>query len=311
MTHPFALLVALLAGLVLASCGPASTPPSVNPSSAEASAMPISSESLAPSTTPEPSDVATPRPTPVDGSLLVPGFVTINADALTVRQGPGLDAEPVMDRSACIDNPNPCEHPFWLGNDRGYLWAYVLDGPVTADGYQWYLVATEMVTPQEGSVYPRAVGWVAFGDGEDDWLIPDERSCPSDPIQLAAVTNLALTKLEMLDCLGSRELTLRGWLPALGSSEDDSALIAECRNQHPWLTCGSLYDDLRPTNTELGDANYLEFVIDPESGVVVPDRGQWVTVTGAFDHPEAAKCGDTAAVLICRFSFVLTSINPG
>src|SRR5699024_6244243 len=138
---------------------------------------------------------------------------------------------------------------------------------------------------------------------------PDERSCPSDPIELADVTNLALTKLEMLHCLGSRELTLHGWLPALGSSEDDSALIAECRRQHPWLTCGSLYDVIRPVSTGLGDPNYLEFVIDPDSGVVVADRGQWVAVTGRFDHPDAQTCGDTDAVLICRFSFVLTSIE--
>lgn len=311
MPRRFALFVALLTGLGLASCTSAPAPPSVNPSTDEASATPIVSESLAPSATPEPSAAATPQPTPVAGQLPVPGFVTVNADALTVRQEPGVDAEPVIDRSTCIDNPNPCERPFTLGRDRGYLWGYVFDGPVSVDGYAWYLLATEMNTEHQASVWPEAVGWVAYGDGEDAWLVADERSCPGEPIELAEVTNLALTKLEVLHCLGDQQVTLHGWLPALGSSEDDSALIAECRHQHPWLICGSLYDVVRPVNTELGDPNYLEFVIDPESGVVVPDHGQWVTVTGAFDHPDAASCGDTADILICRFSFVLTSINPG
>lgn len=309
MPRTLAVLVALVTGLLLASCGSAPAPPSASPTSAEASSTPIVSESV-PSATPEPSEADTPQPTPVAGQLPVPGFVTVSADALTVRQEPGVDAEPVIDRSTCIDNPNPCERPFTLGRDRGYLWGYVFDGPVNADGYAWYLLATEMNTEHQASMWPEAVGWVASGDSEDAWLVADERSCPDEPIELAEVTNLALTKLEMLHCLGDRQVTLHGWLPALGSSEDDSALIAECRNHRPWLTCGSLFDVVRPANTELGDANYLEFVIDPEAGIVVPARGQWVMVTGAFDHPDAASCGDTAAILICRFSFVLTSIDP-
>jgi hypothetical protein len=245
----------------------------------------------------------------VAGQLPVPGFVTISADALLVRQEPGLDGEPVIDRSTCIDNPNPCERPFTMGNDRGYLWGYVFDGPISADGYAWYLIATEMNTEHHASTYPESVGWVAFGDGEDEWLIPDERPCPDEPIELADVTNLALTKLEMLHCLGGRELTLRGWLPALGSSEHDPDLIAECRDQNPWLTCGSLHDLIRPSSSDLGSAEYLDFMVDPASTVVVPRRGQWVNFTGAFDHPDADTCGDVAAVLVCRFTFVLTSIE--
>jgi hypothetical protein len=237
--------------------------------------------------------------------------VTISADALTMREEPGLHGAPLIDRSACIDNPNPCERPFTLGNEWGYLWAYLVDGPISADGYDWYLAATEMNTEHRASVYPTAVGWVAAGDGQDEWLVADERSCPSEPIALADVTNLALTKLEMLHCIGGRELTLSGWLPSLGASEDDTDDIAECRAHTHWLNCASLYDIISPTPRDwAGDANYLEFVINPASDAAMPDRGQWVTVTGAFDHPDAAACGDMAAVLICRFSFVLTSISP-
>jgi hypothetical protein len=218
----------------------------------------------------------------------------------------------VIDRSTCIDNPNPCERPFTMGSGRGYLWGYVFDGPVSADGYQWYLIATEMNTKHHGSIHPEAVGWVAFGDGEDEWLVPDERSCPAEPIELADVTNLALTKLEMLHCLGSQELTLRGYYPALPVGESDRAEdFAECRKHSPWLMCGSIFDHLRPIQAGWGgNADYLDVVVDPSSDVVMPERDQWVIFTGAFDHPDAAACGDVAAVLICRFSFVLTSIEP-
>jgi len=259
--------------------------------------------------------VATPGPpsTPVAGQLPIPGFVTVSADALLVRQEPGLDAEPVIDTSTCIDNPNPCERPFTLGADRGWLWAYLYDGPVSADGYDWYLAATEMNTPQHASTFPEAVGWVAAGDGEDAWLVPDERSCPSDPIELADVTNLALTKLEMLHCLAGQELTLRGWFPPPPQGEQDQTdLIAECRERSPWLMCASVFDVIRPVQAEwAGNADYLDFVVDPSSDLVLPERGQWVTLTGAFDHPDATSCGDAAAVLICRFAFVLTDIEPG
>jgi hypothetical protein len=307
--------IALLMIWVLASCAsaPASSSTdsvsSVAPASPAVSASPTASvASAAPSAHPTPAAT----PTPAAGQLPVPGFVTISADALTVRQEPGLDGEPVVDTSTCIDNPDPCERPFTLGADRGYLWAYVFDGPVEADGYAWYLLATEMNQPDRASTYPEAVGWVASGDAADAWLVPDERTCPSEPIELADVTNLALTKLEMLHCLGDRELTLRGWLTAPPPGEDDTDLIAECRQREPWLRCGSLFDFLRPEEAEwAGDANYLDFVLDPGSDVVRPERGQWVTVTGAFDHPDAEACGDVAAVLVCRFSFVLTSIRPG
>lgn len=303
-----------LIALILASCTsgspPASASASADPSPPGQTGTPVASGTAPPSATAEPSPV--PSPSAAAGRLPVPGFVTIDADALTVRQEPGLDGEPVIDGSACIDNPNPCERPFTLGADRGYLWAYVLEGPISADGYDWYLVATEMNTPQHASLYPEAVGWVAFGDDEDEWLVVDERSCPSEPIELADVTNLALTKLEMLHCLGDRELTLRGWLPALGSSEDDADLIAECRERLHWLNCGSLYDHLRPAEGSwAGNADYLDFVIDPASDLVAPERGQWVTVTGRFDHPDAESCGDAGTVLVCRFSFVLSAIEPG
>lgn len=312
--------LAMLTLVLLASCSqpagtasaPASTTPSAPPSSApsasDAPASAPASVEATPSATPSPTPSPTPQPTPLAVNLPVPGFVTVSADALLVREAPGLAAAPLIDRSNCIDNPNPCERPFTLGNKWGYLWGYVFDGPVRTDGYDWYLLATEMNTPQRASTHPSAVGWVAAGDATNAWLVADDRPCPSEPIELADVTNLALTKLEMLHCIGDQQLTLTGWLPGLPSSEDDPDM-SECRETYHWLTCGSIFDLIRPVERGwAGNADYLDFVIDPSTDVVVPERGQWVTVIGAFDHPEAADCGDVAAVLICRFSFVVSSI---
>jgi hypothetical protein len=302
---------ALLTALVLVSCASVSASPSARPQASEdVPSLSASASAPEPSATTAPS--AAPTPAPIAGQLPVPGFVTVHADDLLIREEPGLDGKPLVDRSACIDNPNPCERPFTLGTTYGYLWAYLFDGPITADGYDWYLAATEMNTEHHASIWPNAVGWVAAGDGEDAWLVADQRSCPQEPIELAEVTNLALTKLEMLHCLGDKELTLRGWLPAQGADEDPDASLAECRTNFPWLMCAPLLDIVRTVERGwAGNADYLDFVIDPSSDVVVPERGQWVTLTGAFDHPDADTCGDVAEVLICRFSFVISAIQPG
>lgn len=217
----------------------------------------------------------------------------------------------MLDTSGCIHAQGSCEQPFMLGTVSGFKWVYLFDGPVNADGHEWYLAATEMNTEEHASTYPEAIGWVAAGDGEDAWLVPDERSCPAEPIELADVTNLALTKLEMLHCLGGEELTLHGWYPPLPPGESE-ANLDECRASAPWLRCSSVLGMIRVVESSwAGDADYLDFVIDPASGVVMPARGQWITVTGTFAHPAATECGDEAEVLLCRLQFVLTRAEAG
>ena len=232
-----------------------------------------------------------------------------------MRHDPGVNGEPVTTADACIDNPDPnCLRPLLLGTERGYRWLYLFDGPVEVDGYAWYLAATEMNTETHASTHPEGVGWVASGDEADAWLVPDtERSCARPPIELADVTNAALTKLEMLDCFGNQQLVLRGWYPALPPDGGEVPAEAErCRAQYGWLACGSIFDILTPEERPwAGDANYLDFVVAPDAGVSMPARAQWITVTGSFDHPAADACGGPGAVLICRYTFVVTAVEPG
>jgi hypothetical protein len=232
-----------------------------------------------------------------------------------MRRDPGTDGEVIKTADGCIDNPDPnCARPLLLGAESGYRWLYLFDGPVEADGYTWYLAATEMNTEAHASTYPEGVGWVASGDEADAWLVPDtDRSCPRPPIELADVTNLVMTKLEMLHCFGNQELTLRGWYPTLPRDAIEDPVQAEsCRAHYGWIACDSIYDILSPEErTWVGDAHYLDFVIDPAVGVSMPARGQWVTVSGSFDHPAADSCGGPGAVLICRSTFAVTTADPG
>jgi hypothetical protein len=271
---------------------------------------PAETASATQASTPTPTATPAPPSGGIGGDITVPGVARVTADQLLIRREPGLTAEPVMTAEACIDNPDPnCRKPFMLGTERGYVELYVFDGPRQADGYDWYLAATEMLTEERSSAYPEAVGWVAAGDEADAWIVAAPRDCPSQPVELADVTNLSMTRLERLHCVGRQALTFRGWYPELPPGEEEpTAYLEDCREELGWLPCESIFDILRPeTGSWAGDADYLDFVIDPAAGVRMPARNQWVEVTGSFDHPAASTCGDVGAVLICRFTFVVTS----
>jgi hypothetical protein len=270
--------------------------------------QPSASSVLGETASAAPTSSATPAQ--ADAELIVPGFATVTADRLLIRQEPGLTGEPLVNGNFCIDSPDPnCARPFVLGTASGYVELYVFDGPVTEEGYVWYLVATEMNTETHGSAFPEAVGWVAAGDDVDAWLVSASRSCPNRPVELADVTYLSLTRLEMLHCFGRQLLTLRGWYPSLPSGEQESNPDLEaCRMERGWLPCYSIFDILRPEEgTWAGDAHNLVFAVDPDAGVTMPARSQWVEVTGSFDHPAASTCGDVAAMLNCRATFVISS----
>jgi hypothetical protein len=224
------------------------------------------------------------------------------ADELLLRAEPGRSSEPV--REICIDSPVPCQ-PVVLrsGEDRELV--YLLDGPVAADGYEWYLGAVH----SENSLYPAHYGWMAAGDDADPWLAPVSPACPDEPIELSDVTYSAIGRLPLLDCVGDRELALRGWYPAGPPGEVSSQECVKPQD-HPFCHFGA--DLLRPVQAPwAGDANNLGWFGDPAAGLTRPPSDTWIQVIGRFDHPAAVQCGDTPeARMSCRLDFVVSWMTP-
>lgn len=271
----------LIGSLVLTACGASSTgspPRGPTRSSTE--------PSLA--RTPVPAETATASPMPTrrpsgSGVLTVEGFAEVVADRLQVREAPGLSADVV--EMPCIGCPVASGGiPMVIGRDGlpQLTSVYLLDGPVQADGYAWYLVAEDLAIPE-----PEVLGWVAAGDLEDPWLVPRDVTCPEEPIELADVTFKANRPLVLLYCLGGRELTLRGY----------------------YVVWAAVFRELWVEEVPWADStDYLTFELAPGMGSM-PEDWRWIEVTGEFDHPSAAKCGDgtPGSDLRCRIAFTVTS----
>jgi len=275
---------------------------------ADASQVPSASASpsASPSSTPPASatgavESATPSRAP--GFLRVEGFASVVVDRLNMRLEPGLDADVV--REFIADCPPPC-FPLQVGSDTRYSELYLLDGPVQADGYAWYLAATV----SEYALTTEYIGWVAAGDEDGAWLVPHEPDCPQPPIELSDLTYPSLSRFEAIACFGGEALTVRGWYVDLPA---DAEPPGQCANEPAWLVCGWGYHMLRPQPSGwYGGGNNLPMKVDPASNIQMPPRGNWVLVTGMWDHPGAQACGsdaqeDVAFRLTCRMEFVVTS----
>jgi hypothetical protein len=230
------------------------------------------------------------------------------ADAVVVREAPGRQSAFIP--LNCYMAQPPCGQLF-LGQDSGYESVYLLDGPVAADGYDWYLAATDAGGPD-----PEYIGWIPAGDAAGPWVVGAPPDCPQEPIELADVTLSAMTPLARLTCLSGMELTLRGWFPAPPPPDGVSSETCQVIEEQP-MFCGFGYDTLRPGQAPwAGNANYLEFNVETAAGLTQPERPGWVTVRGQVDHPAALECppryeGDIGAVLRCRVDFVVTAISSG
>jgi hypothetical protein len=282
-----------IAAIVLAGC--ASTPQASVPSSSE----PIETATASP----PPSGAASPTvaPSSLAGSgVRALAFADVVVDRLTVRSAPGVDSPPLL--SFCVDAPGGCP-PAEIGREYMHTLVYVLDGPTEADGYAWYLVATD----REGSTEPEYVGWVASGDAEDAWLVYREAACPEAPVELADVTFTGMSRLTALHCLGGQEITLTGYYTEPAPGEP---LTGDCSAEPGWLICTIGTHILRTVEAPwAGDGNHLQLHLHPELGPMPPRPG-WVEVTGMFDHPDAAECAAAGAELFCRMGFVVTSARP-
>jgi len=267
---------------------------------------PVTTARPSPSPTAQPT--ATPSTMPIPGPpetgrLVVEGMARVIADDVVVREAPGRQSAFVSQR--CITSPAPCGQVLF-GQNSGIESVYLLDGPIAADGYDWYLAASDT----QYSLFPEYVGWIPAGDSAGPWVIAAPPDCPEEPIELAEVTFAAISLLARLDCVGGTELTLRGWYPApppTGVSDETCQPL----DGRP-MFCQFGYDLLRPVEAPwAGDGNALEFVVESAAGLTQPERGSWITVRGRVDHPASSECyeGDIHAVMSCRLEFVVTGVS--
>jgi hypothetical protein len=230
---------------------------------------------------------ALPRPIATDG---VADVVTTD---LVVRTAPGTG-----DDSTILDGR--LEAPQLL---------YVADGPVTADGFDWYLV--QPFSYESLASPPVPAGWVAAGsrDGEP-WIAPRDIGCPPEDLDAIAT----LSGLSQLACFGEREIALHGILGECFSNDTGTAEPA-------WMLrrgCTLLHANYSPRVT----GGYGAFVFrTKELAVPAPSlAGTRIHVTGHFDDPGAADCSPEPiqgeeplppklVELYCRTQFVATSIS--
>ena len=180
---------------------------------------------------------------------------------------------------------------------------FIVDGPVAADGYEWYLVQSLI-----DGFQPGPFGWVAGASREGEvWIESRERPCPTVPND--AFRFGVLPPELLLHCFGRGDLSFE-------VNANVYCLPDEVRQVEPaWFGagCGELSGDA------CGSCG-LSIAADPALGISIPreQSGRWA-FQGHFDDPAAATChgvtaGDTQvpeqfAIHLCRITFVLTSLK--
>ena len=180
----------------------------------------------------------------------------------------------------------------------------MLDGPVTASGYDWYEVA-------QLSSRTLPSGWVASAsrDGEP-WIVAGAFDCPPVPTDFRSLA--ALPVGVGLACFPQVPITVQARL-----------ISCACDVDGAWYT---------PSWFRLNDDP--ELLVEPGVTRVPPDMADWfglnldpagqhpdvlpvgevVEVTGMFDHPAAATCtrtemdGEPVASQGCRLEFAVTRL---
>jgi hypothetical protein len=187
------------------------------------------------------------------------------------------------------------------------LLLFVIDGPVAADGYDWYFVAPFQATMDDVAIPRPRVGWVASGRGSERWIAPWSGVCPEPTVDALRM----LPAFLKIACFGDRDLVLVGELGVC-------SYVVPSTISPAWLS--SEFCELH--GEDQGYELIGPFLIHRESQDFEQRDGPRlpVQVTGAFDHPAAQSCerdpleGEAAfspemVVLGCRSAFVATLIE--
>jgi hypothetical protein len=180
--------------LVLLGCNPVAAAPSPS-----ASFTPAPMDTLPPRPSPEPSPSESATPTgPVVDSVPIPAdtYAVVVTDDLRVRLHPG------------VTNGSTTLEPLLQDGVR----VVVLDGPVQASGYDWYLVQPT-ITSDTADPYP--FGWVAAADRDGEpWIEPESVECPPLPTtveELGEMNQVAALFFEV-SCFGGKDITFEARL---------------------------------------------------------------------------------------------------
>ena len=278
-----------------------------------------------------PSPSGTDQPTPRASATVAPpppASASISASTASPTTSAPAEAAIPIDTvvATAVERLSLRRTPGTAGERMGFLEletvAYILEGPTEVDGLPWYRVtglglpyASGCVTtpPTEPITCPAFHGWAAgASEAGDPWLAAtDPGDCPEASIE--SVSEWGFTW--RLICWSEEAVTFDAWWPEL---PPDAGLGGACPQESEpagFLYCQSVNG--LSASPEEGPVNRITLSIDPASGVSMPERGQWIGVTGQFDHPLAEACAALAgddedpdhAVFGCRLQFVPASVE--
>lgn len=300
--------------LILAGCGsqavtpgPTDSPvatgssvPSTAPSVAASPSSEPPSSSGGPTSTPIPSTAGGPTPSPTIARLARDSIAVVVTDDLVVRSKPGVGPD------SKVLSPK-------LGTGRE---VFVVAGPRTASGYQWYQIEPLRARSDTGDL---PFGWVAAASRNGQpWLAAEASACPPLPDDYATFTGTP--SLVALACFGNKPISFEA---RLASPEATCGVDIGWTIRPDWLgsTCPQpKFLVAGPDGTDSWNA-----VLDPKfSGKglhpgVEPKDWLDVTVTGHYDHSAARTCRGVSTsarveltlgeiILSCRSQFVITKI---
>jgi hypothetical protein len=163
---------------------------------------------------------------------------------------------------------------------------------------------------------PAFHGWVAgASQAGDPWIVAsDPLSCGTPDIRTISEAGFTMR----LVCWADAPITFEAYWPEI---PDDAGLGGMCPvagEPSGYLYCQNINYNQVSAGPQEGFVSRLGLSIDPDSGLSMPERGQWIRVTGTFDHPDAEACASLAdpqyedehgAVFYCRYQFVPTAIE--
>ena len=287
-------LLAALIAILLAGCqgrGGSESPSASTsaPTSVESEAPASASGSPAASVSLPPETNETIARSTTNGILPPDSIAVVMVDGLRVRDAPSLAGGivasfPAGTRVAVPGNPSSL-------------------GPLTADGYDWYLVVHREV---EDDPATETLGYAAAGDPAAPFLATLKPRCDR-------AAHITLTGYERLACLGGGQVTIEG---TYGCGECGG--LAPGTFVPEWLA-HPIFPPLPVLTAKPGTGiGRIDIHFPPEAGLAYPDEGSIIRLVGHFDDPAATTCeiaagepevpaDPRAAVMYCRERLVVDS----